>query len=455
MATPGVGKEVLVFGAGMVVLPLVPYLSQHGYHVVVASRTLAKAQQVVEGVVGASAVECDVETDKGKATLEKLIPTADAVVSLLPYLLHPFVAKRALAHNKHFFTTSYVSPAMRELDEEAKAKGLTFINECGVDPGTDHMSAMQIIDDVKSKGGKITSFTSYCGGLPAPDSNNNPLGYKFSWSARGVLLASTNTAIFLQDGEKKETPGKDLFESFHLDFIPELNTYMETYPNRNSLQYIDIYGIPETQTMIRGTYRNKGWCPTIKKLGADLGFLDLTERNFEGGTYAAALKEMINSQAKNKEELKEDVRKFLHLDAEKEFVLATAEWLGLFEDDPIPAKVKTRLDALCNRMESKMQYAEGERDMILMKHTFIAEYPQGKKEKITCTLVDYGIPNGDSSMARTVALPVAIAIRLVLEGKFTATGLQIPIVKDLYQPILDELATLEPPVKFTHHTETI
>lgn len=194
---------------------------------------------------------------------------------------------------------------------------------------------MQIIDDVHAKGGKIVSFTSYCGGLPAPDSNNNPLGYKFSWSARGVLLASTNSAVFLQDGghffhfrgnlvvnhlhcsgEKKEIPGKDLFDSFHLDHIPELNTDMESYPNRNSLQYIDIYGIPSTKTMIRGTYRNKGgflfpskkwdlsspkrwrvgWCPTIKKLGADLGFLDLTERNFEGVTYAQALREMIGSK---------------------------------------------------------------------------------------------------------------------------------------------------------------
>jgi saccharopine dehydrogenase (NADP+, L-glutamate forming) len=451
----GSGKEVLVLGAGMVVRPLVPYLTQHGYRVVVASRTLAKAQQIVEGISGAKAVECDVETDAGKATLETLLPSADAVVSLLPYLLHPFLAKRALAHNKHFFTTSYVSPAMRELDEEAKAKNLVFINECGVDPGTDHMSAMQIIDDVKSKGGKILLFTSYCGGLPAPDSNNNPLGYKFSWSARGVLLASTNNAIFLQDGEKKEIAGKDLFDSFHLDYIPELSAEYETYPNRNSLQYIDVYGISTTQTMIRGTYRNKGWCPTVKKLGADLGFLDLTERNFQGVTYAQALREMINSTAADKESLKSDVRAFLKLDADKEFVISTADWLGLFDEEPIPAKIKTRLDALCHKMESKMQYNAGERDMLLMKHTFIAEYPDGKKEKITCKLIDYGIPNGDSSMARTVSLPVAISIRLVLEGKFTTPGLQIPIIKELYEPILQELEALEPSIKFVHQRETL
>jgi len=451
----GCGKEVLVLGAGMVVRPLVPYLTQHGYRVVVASRTLEKAQGIVDGISGAKAVQCDVETDEGKATLETLIPSADAVVSLLPYLLHPFLAKRALAHAKHFFTTSYVSPAMRELDEEAKAKNLVFINECGVDPGTDHMSAMQIIDSVKSKGGKILLFTSYCGGLPAPDSNNNPLGYKFSWSARGVLLASTNTAIFLENGQKKEIPGKDLFDSFHIDHIPELNADLETYPNRNSLQYIDTYGISTTQTMIRGTYRNKGWCPSVRKLGAELGFLDLTERNFQGMTYAQLLREMVGSQATEKEVLKNDTRAFLKLDADKEYVLSTAEWLGLFEEDPIPSKVKTRLDALCHKMESKMQYNSGERDMIIMKHTFIAEYPEGKKEKITCTLIDYGIPNGDSSMARTVALPVSIAIRLVLEGKFTKPGLQIPTIKELYEPILQELESLQPPIKFLHRTEAM
>jgi len=313
---------------------------------------------------------------------------------------------------------------------------------------------MKLMHHIQREGGKVVSFTSYCGGLPAPKDNNNPLGFKFSWSPRGVLLASRNDALFLDGGKEVFIPGKDLFDNFQLEFVPELGIEYETYPNRNSTQYADIYGMKDVQKLIQGTYRNKGWCTTVKKL-VDLGLLDMEPRQLSGKTYAQLVRELVNSSAGTPEDLKKDVAAFLHINADNEFVVSNMEWLGLFSDETIPDGVDKRLDALCKQMEKRMQYKPGECDMLLMRHTFIAEYPQQagnpKRKKITCTLVDYGIPHGDSSMSRTVSLPVAIATRLVLEGKYTTPGLSVPTIPELYNPILDELETLD--IKFVDHYE--
>jgi len=336
---------------------------------------------------------------------------------------------------------------MKSLHQEALAKGLVFINECGVDPGTDHMSAMQIIDDVTSKGGKITSFTSYCGGLPAPEDNNNPLGYKFSWSPRGVLLAGRNDARFLEDGQEKVIPGHSLFLNSWTEHIDILSDDYETYPNRNSLPYIELYGLKDTKKMIRGTFRNKGWCRTIKGL-VDLQLLELTERNVAGRSYLDLVRETLGTNTTDISVLKEEVKGFLKLDDSTSYVIHNLDWLEIFSpENKIGTGVKTTLDASCDLFQRKMQYAPGERDMLLMKHNFTAEYPD-KKQKIECLLVDFGKQDGDSSMSRTVSLPVAISIRLVLEGKFTQPGLHIPSIPQLYNPILSELEVLG--IKFHH-----
>jgi saccharopine dehydrogenase (NADP+, L-glutamate forming) len=434
-------KKVLCLGAGLVARPFIHYLSEHGFHVVVASRTKSKAEHLIEGCENAEAVAFNITTDD--SLLEDLVAKVDLVCSLLPYTFHVKAAKVAIRHKKMFCTTSYISDEMKALEDDAKKAGVLLLNECGVDPGIDHMSAMQIIDHVHNNNGKIISFTSFTGGLPAPEANNNPYGYKLSWSPRGVLLAGRNNAHFLRDGKEVKIDGADLFQNCEPMEVPGMGAF-EGYPNRDSMSYIDIYNIQETKTMLRGTFRNTGWCETLDKI-ADLGLLDIEERSLDGITYADLMKDLTSAGDGN---LKEAVAKFCKIDKDSE-VISRFEWLGLFDERKIDPKVNTRLDALCALFEEKMNYAPGERDMIVMHHEFIAEYPD-KKQKITSTLIDYGIPNGDSSMSRTVALPVAIASRMILEGRINLTGVYRPIIPEIYEPILEELATMD--ISLEEHT---
>ncbi|MCK4265656.1 MAG: saccharopine dehydrogenase NADP-binding domain-containing protein, partial [Thermoplasmata archaeon] len=210
-------KKVLVLGAGLVSRPLVVYLLEHGFEVTVASRTVSKAEALVGDHPSGRAVSWTVDKT---AELKEMITGSDLVVSLLPFTFHVDVANVCLEYNKHMLTTSYVSDAMRALDQQAKDKKLVFLNECGLDPGIDHMSAMRVIHDVERRGGKVTSFRSTTGALPAFEANNNPFGYKFSWAPKGVLLASKNASKWLEDGEIKEFPGEQLFENYFIQDVP-------------------------------------------------------------------------------------------------------------------------------------------------------------------------------------------------------------------------------------------
>ena len=426
-------QKVLCLGAGLVARPYIQYLCKHGYHVIVASRTQSKAERLIEGCESAEAVTLNIKTDDD--LLDKLVSDADLTCSLLPYTYHVKAAKLAIKYRKPFCTTSYISDEMQALDDAAKKAGVLVLNECGVDPGIDHMSAMKIIDDIHNKGGKVISFTSFTGGLPAPDANNNPFGYKLSWSPRGVLLAGRNDAHFLRDGKDVVIPGPELFDNYEIMEVPGMGKF-EGYPNRDSTSYIDIYSVSETKTMLRGTFRNPGWCTTLKKI-ADLGLLELDEHVFENMTYADMMRKLIDS---NSGDIQGAVAEAAGL-KKSDPIISRLDWLGLFNDTEVPSNITTYLDALCHLFEEKMQYAPGERDMIVMHHEFIAEYSD-KKEKITSTLIDYGIPNGDSSMSRTVALPVAVASRMILEGRITLTGVHRPIMSELYEPILSELESL-------------
>jgi saccharopine dehydrogenase (NADP+, L-glutamate forming) len=428
-------KKVLILGAGLVAKPLVRYLlDQPDFKVKVASRTVSKAVKLIDNHPDGEAKELNLKDEEG---LKKEIADADIIISMVPYSFHPKVAKYCIDYNKHMVTTSYVSEVMQNLDDEAKKAGILILNEVGLDPGIDHMEAMRIIHDVEEKGGEILSFNSYCGGLPAPEANTNPFGYKFSWSPVGVLLAGKNSAQYLKDGQQVFIPSEDLFKNYTLINIEGLGEF-EGYPNRNSLPYIQIYGIQSTETMLRGTLRNKGWCPTMKNM-VDLGLLDEEEKEWEGFTFKDFIRHLLYNPAE------EDIRKAmaarLNIEEDSE-VIKRLEWLGLMSDEPLPVKKGSAMDILGAKMLEKLQYEEGERDMIVLRHEFIASYPGEKKERITSTLIDFGIPNGDSSMARTVGLPAAIGTKLILEGKIGLVGVHIPIIPEIYVPILQELKEL-------------
>jgi saccharopine dehydrogenase (NADP+, L-glutamate forming)/spermidine synthase len=426
-------KQVLVLGAGLVARPYVQYMLKQGYHVTVASRTVAKAKQLIADNANGTAIAFDIDS-QGKE-LPDLVKFVNLTVSLLPYTYHPQVAEACIRNRVDMVTTSYVSDAMRALDAKAKKAGIILLNECGVDPGQDHMSAMQIIQKAQASGGHIVEFTSYCGGLPAPDANTNPFGYKFSWSPHGVLLAGRNSARFLKDGKEMLIPAEELFTHCEDITVPGVGTF-KGYPNRDSLQYIDLYGIHGTKTMLRGTLRYPGWCETMYALGR-LGLLDTTHQHLAGTTYANFMRKLV--RAGPTENLKQKTANLLKMKAEDR-VISRFEWLGLFSDTPIPLAEGSPLDVVCALMEAKLQYAPGERDMLIMQHKFTIHWDDGRMEQVRSTLVDYGIPNGDSSMSRTVALPAAIASRLILEGQLKLKGVQIPIHSEIYKPILTELA---------------
>lgn len=428
-------KRILVLGSGMVSRPGVTYLLDHEHlHVTVASNEPEVAASLVEGYINGRSEFLDV---KDTENLSRLIKAHDIVVSLLPWVFHVQVAKLCLELDTQMATTSYVSEGMRNLDKKAREKGLLFLNEIGVDPGIDHMSAMKIIDEVAEEGGKVKHFYSYCGGLPAPQDNDNPFGYKFSWSPKGVVLASKNPAKFLEEGKIVEIPGEDLFLYHREEEIENLGKF-EVYANRNSMPYKELYGLNNAETVMRGTYRYPGWCETFKKI-VDLGLVDATPaEHLDGITYGQMMAQLIGADERD------DLAKITagKIGAERDSeVINRLKWLGLFDDEVVPA-YSNHLDILSHRLQEKLFYKEGEVDMLLMRHKFTVENKDNTLDLITSTMIDYGIPHGDSSMARTVSLPLAIGVRMMAEGKIDLTGVQIPNRKEFYLPILKELETL-------------
>jgi saccharopine dehydrogenase-like NADP-dependent oxidoreductase len=429
-------KKILVLGAGLVTRPHVRYLLDvPDFDVTVASRTVSKAKDLIKGHPRGKAASLNANDE---AVVEDLIRETDLAVSMLPYVYHPQVAALCVKHKKHMVTTSYVKDAMRALDGPAREAGVILLNEIGVDPGIDHMSAMKVIHEVERKGGKIASFVSWVGGLPAPEANDNPFGYKFSWSPKGVLLAGKNPARFRENGQIVDIPGEELFDYYWPVHIPGLGEF-EGYPNRDSMPYTETYGIQPTDWMFRGTLRNVGWCATLKRV-ARMGLLDETPWTEPLGTF------------------REYTARLLDVDPGTDFSQHLAEqwalcddakpitdlaWLGLFSNEPLPEGKNTPIDVLVTQMESKMAYKPGERDMLVMQHEFVAEYPD-HQEAITATMIDYGIPYGDTSMSRTVGLPAAIAVRMILQGELSGlTGVHIPVIPEIYEPVLAELEQLD------------
>lgn len=416
----------------MVARPIAEYILENNFELTIASRTVEKAEKLIDGKPNGKAI--DWNTDETEV-LEKLISDHDITVSLLPHTYHVAVAKLCIKHSKNMLTTSYVSGKMKALDKAAKKAGILIMNEIGVDPGFDHMSAMHVIDKVHEKGGKILEFYSLCGALAAPEETNNPLRYKFSWSPRGVIMAANKSATYLKNGEVIDVPSENLFKNPLLIDFPEIGE-MEVYPNRNSLDYIGLYNLPDIKTMYRGTFRYKNWCEIMDAL-KKLGMISYDRVSFEGKTYKKAMARQLDVYPAN---MKEKVAERLNLPINSAVIIAL-EWLGLFSDDLVQMSEGSTFDLTTDRMQEKMMLTEGARDMVIMLHSFLIENEDGSKEIVKSHLLDFATQK-DTSIARTVALPAAIAVKLILEGKINDTGVQIPITKNIYEPVLNELKTL-------------
>ena len=428
-------KKILVLGAGLVSKPGVTYLLKNNLSVTVASRTVSKAEKLVEGFSNGTAEPLLVENEE---KLEQLIRDHDIIVSLLPWVHHLKVAELCIQNGRDMATTSYVSEGMKALDERVRGKDLLFLNEIGVDPGIDHMSAMKIIDEVHNEGGKVLHFYSYCGGLPAPEDNDNPFGYKFSWSPKGVVLASRNPAKFLENGEIIDIEGKNLFLNSRIEDIEGLGEF-EVYPNRDSMPYKDLYGLKDALTVMRGTYRNLGWCATFKKI-VDIGLVDDTPvSGIKGVTFKKMMADLVGAEESDDVLAKTAEKAGI---APEDEIMNRLDWLGLFSDEIVP-DFDNRLDIFCQRLQDKLFYREGEKDMIILRHRFVVENADETRDEITSTLIDFGIPHGDTSMARTVSLTLAIGVKLMAEGKINLKGVQIPIEKEVYDLVLEELEKLD------------
>jgi len=440
-------KNILVLGAGHVSRPLVKYLlARTPCRVTLASRSRDKVERILGGHPRGVPVQLQIEDD---TALEELIRSADVIVSLVPYLYHVKVAELAIRHRVNVVTTSYVSPEMQALDEKARAAGVLILNEMGLDPGIDHMSAMQVIHRVQGAGGRVFLFSSCCGGLPAAEANTNPWGYKFSWSPRGVILAGRNAARYLKHGEVKEIPGPEVFHHRWLYHVEGVGLF-ETYANRDSLAYIDTYGLNGIENMFRGTIRYRGWCHTVRSL-AKLTVLDDVPRTWkDGATYADFMDELLPNGGGP---LVLRLANYLEVPLDDPLI-SRLEWAGLLSQRPIPDGPISPLDVLVHRLERLLGYQPWERDMIVLRHEFLAEW-EGRRprERIVSMLVDYGDPDGDSAMSRTVSLPAAIAARHIIEGDLDLSGVHIPVLPEIYVPVLQELGELG--IRFEERAEQL
>lgn len=432
-------KTVLILGAGRSSSALIAYLlneaARQGWSVMVGDLSAQSAAERIEGSAMGRSLRFDAGDERAS---REAIAQADAVISLLPAMLHPVIAGYCLQEGKHLLTASYISPEMRALHAEALGKGLLFLNECGLDPGIDHMSAMQVIDRIKASGGELTSFESFTGGLIAPDTDpENPWRYKFTWNPRNVVMAGQSTARYLHNGQYKYIPYQQLFKRITPVRVPGYGSY-EGYANRDSLSYRDTYGLEGVRTLLRGTLRKEGFCAAWDVL-VQLGCCDDTYlmHGVENLTHRAFIDSFLESDAGLSVEEKLIRRFSLALQGPE---LTRLRWSGLMDEHLVGMATGTPAQILEHILAKKWALHTTDKDFIVMWHRF--GYRLGGVEKtIQASLVATGDDSVRTAMARTVGLPLAIAAKLLLQGKLTARGVVIPIASEFYNPILAELNT--------------
>ncbi len=430
-------KNVLVLGAGMSSSSLIKYLLDHagekGWRIILGDISREMAERKIAGHSRGEAVAFDVHD---AAQRKELIQRADVVISMLPSRMHYLVANDCVDYSTHMVTASYVSDQIRRLDEKARRNGVLLLNELGVDPGIDHMSAMQVIDRIQEEGGTLTGFESSTGGLVAPDSDDNPWGYKFTWNPRNVVMAGQGGARFLDHGWVKYIPYHQLFSRVEPVEIPEVGSF-EIYPNRDSLKYMEIYGLNHVQTMFRGTMRRPGYARAWDVF-VQLG---MTADNHPViGADKLTFREFVDAflPHENGMRVEDKLCHFLNLEREGD-VMNKLNWLGIFNDTPIGMPNATPAQILQSLIEPRWKMNQQDRDMIVMQHTFDYEISSQSK-RLQSTLVYKGSDPLHTAMSITVGVPVAIATRLLLEDQFDLTGVQRPLSKQVYEPVMGELA---------------
>lgn len=433
--------SALLLGSGFVATPTVDVLDKAGVSITIACRTLSTAEKLAGQFKNASPISLDVND---ASALEAEVSKHDVTISLIPYTFHAQVIKAAIKAKKNVVTTSYVSPAMMELDQAAKDAGITIMNEIGLDPGIDHLYAVKMIDQVHAEGGKIKGFWSYCGGLPAPECSDNPLGYKFSWSSRGVLLALKNQASFYEGGKVVNVTSEGLMATAKPYYTGFMGYNFVAYPNRDSTPYRQRYNIPECDNLVRGTLRYDGFPEFIKAL-VDIGLLsdanvDYLSKDAPEISWKDVTAKVLNSSATGEKDLLWAIEsKTSFKDTKtKERIVEGLRWIGLFSDDKV-TKRGTPLDTLCATLESKMQFGPDERDLVFLQHRFDIELKDGTRETRTSTLVENGEPKGYSAMAKTVGIPCGVATLMVLDGRISRRGVLAPMDAEINEPIMKEL----------------
>jgi saccharopine dehydrogenase-like NADP-dependent oxidoreductase len=431
-------KFILVIGAGRSSSSLISYLltqaSNYNWSISVGDISLEAARERVGASVHGKPVYFNID-DQERSRLA--IAASDLVISLLPAQLHIRVALLCLAEKKHLLTASYVSDEMRALSAEAKSKDLLFLNECGLDPGIDHMSAMQVIDKIKSQGGKLTSFESFTGGLIAPETDRaNPWRYKFTWNPRNVVMAGQGTAKYLQGGQFKFIPYQQLFVRTTPVYVPGYGEY-EGYANRDSLKYMETYGLNSIQTMLRGTLRNKGFCSAWQVL-VQLGCCDDTYsmEGVESMTHAGFINSFLDNPSLTS--IEEKLISYFNLLPDGEEI-KRLRWSGLFSHEKIGIASGSPAQILEHILNKKWKLSAGDKDFIVMWHRF--QYESGGIQKeVQAYLTVTGDNEVNTAMAKTVGLPLAITAKLLLLGKIKSRGVVIPVEADIYEPVLQELA---------------
>ena len=421
-------KKILICGAGKSATVLIEYVcavcTEYNWRLLLCDSDLALAQSKIIHCKNARAISLDVANDIKRSNL---IQEADIVISMLPPHLHFLVATDCVNFSKHLLTASYIDEKIKVLNNEIERKGLLFLCEMGLDPGIDHMSAMKIINDVKKEGGKITSFKSHCGGLVSPESDDNPWHYKITWNPANIVMAGSSGAMYRSMGETVEIPYKNVFLDCKEVDIPGLPA-LAWYPNRDSLTYINAYGLNDADTFIRTTLRHASFCRAWNKI-VNMGLTDLNDH--EEIKHCKTYSEWYQKKKKLAGAIPCSNK------TEQEFV-EQIDYLGLCSNAVIQTEIKNSASLLQDILEKKLSMQPHDKDMIVMLHEIGYEI-NGETKMLRASLVVTGEDQKKTAMAKTVGLPLGIAAKLILQNKIKLTGLHIPVLPQIYEPVLTEL----------------